>query len=273
MIVPPDLQFTQLKNGQKIAWREWGKGTPLVMLHGWSMSSAVFSEVAFALADHYRILCPDLPGHGGSDSISACSLDGSAQNILEWMHYLDLDHFHLLGWSLGGQIAIHIAAHNPAILKKMILVAGTPCFCQIDGWQHGLPETQVKVLERNLGRDYKQTLADFFRLQFADEDMSPERYRQIIAFAVCPDRLPELSVARETLKVLARSDQRASLSAVRCPTLVMHGELDRIVPVGAGGYLAAAISESSLIRLPDIGHAPFFSCPQEVVAQWHNFLQ
>jgi pimeloyl-[acyl-carrier protein] methyl ester esterase len=273
MIVLPDLQFTQLKNGQKIAWREWGKGTPLVMLHGWSMSSAVFSEVALLLADHYRLLCPDIPGHGGSDSISNCSLDGFAQSILEWLRYLDLDQFQLLGWSLGGQIAIHIATHNPAPLEKMILVAGTPCFCQIDGWQYGLPEVQVKVLDRNLSRVYEKTMSDFFYLQFIGEELSPERYRQIIAFAVCPVRLPEPFAARETLKVLGQSDQRESLADVRCPTLVMHGELDRIVPVGAGDYLAAEISESSLIRLPDIGHAPFFSRPQEVVAQWHDFLQ
>jgi len=268
----PQLKFCRLVDGSQLAWREWGSGSPVVMLHGWSMSSVVFSEVAALLADEYRLLCPDLPGHGGSDSLHSYSMGKMAAAFAQWAERLQLPDFALLGWSLGGQVALELAATCSRV-DRLLLIATTPCFCCADDWPYGLPVTQVKALHRNLDRAYEKTLGDFFNLQFADEDLPKERYRQILRFAVRAGRLPKLEEAKETLQLLGQADLRTILDKIKRPTLVMHGELDRIIPFEAGAFLAEQITDTRFHRLPKVGHAPFFSSPSTSAELWRTFLQ
>lgn len=266
------LQTCRLASGQ-LSWRETGAGRPLVLLHGWSMSSAVFAEVAPLLGENYRVLCPDLPGHGGSDPVSECNLTAFAGQLENWMRLLQLSGTALLGWSLGGQVALQLALQYPCRFSRLLLVATTPRFCQAPDWPHGLPETQLRVLDRNLGRAYEKTMGEFFNLQFIDEDLPKERYREILRFAVRPTALPEASRARETLTLLGRVDLRSALGSLELPIQILHGEADRIIPVEAGRYLAERLPNAEIHVFPGIGHAPFFSCPKESVQLWRGFLQ
>ena len=267
------LQLSVLPDGRRVAWREQGSGPSLIMLHGWSLSSVVFSEVAVFLAKHFRVLCPDLPGHGQSDRSSECSLDSFSRTISAWAKHLDITETALLGWSLGGQVAMQLTLQKRLDVKKLLLVATTPCFCRTGDWEFGLPLTQLKLLERNLGRAFEKTMADFFQLQFVGENLSQERYRQILKFVEQVGRMPEPAAVRETLAVLEITDLRDALAAIQVPTLVMHGDLDQIVPFAAGKFLAAKISTAQLCCITAVGHAPFFSCPEKSVSQWLKFLQ
>jgi len=268
----PELHYRSLHDGRKIAWRQWGEGPPLVLLHGWSMSSLVFSEVAPLLAEKYAVFCPDLPGHGGSDACDQYSLAGMAADVGEWAQQLALPPFSLLGWSLGGQLALQFALESPLQPDKVLLVATTPCFCQGDGWEHGLPLAQVKALVRNMGRCYEKTMGDFFQLQFVGEKLERQRYREIIGFAVRPGALPEKEQAKAVLEVLSQADLRSQVSQIQRPVHLLHGELDQIIPVSAGEFLAAALPYAQLQKMPDVGHAPFFSRPEQAVASWLEFL-
>jgi pimeloyl-[acyl-carrier protein] methyl ester esterase len=236
------------------------------------MSSQVFAEVAGQLADQFHILCPDLPGHGESGPATDSSLAGFATDICAWMSELSVAPAPLLGWSLGGQVALQIAAGSSRCVEKLLLVATTPCFCQADDWPHGLPKTQVRALQRNLQRAYEKTLGDFFNLQFVGENLPKDRYRQIIKFAVRKGHLPAVDAALASLRILGEADIRHHLQQIEKPTLVMHGELDRIVPVGAGEYLAAELPDARYQPFAQIGHAPFFSRPKECVDIWREFL-
>lgn len=268
----PRLQSLELLTGQRLTWRESGSGRPLILLHGWSMSSVVFTEVAEKLATDYRVLCPDLPGHGGSASLPWCDLPGISRAISEWANMIDAGGAALLGWSLGGQIAIQLAVEKQLTIEKLLLVATTPKFCISADWPHGLPVAQVRALERNMGRAYEKTLGDFFNLQFVGEQMPKERYRQILQFAVRNGSLPEPEMARAALNVLESADLRSYLKDIRLPIMVMHGALDQIIPDAAGQYLADQLSDAQFSCLSGVGHAPFFSCPELCVEQWRNFL-
>ncbi len=268
-----ELHRLQLDSGPAVCWREWGAGQPLIMLHGWSMSSAVFSEVAPLLADRYRILCPDLPAHGESEPLSECTLAAFGEAIARWAEQLNLDAPALLGWSLGGQVAQLLASQQRLPLSRLLLISTTPRFCQGPDWAHGLPQTQLRALERNLGRAYEKTLGEFFNLQFSAAELSPERYREILKFAVRSSRLPNSADSRRALQILGAEDLRTCLPAIKVPTLVMHGRSDQIIPVAAGEYLADRIADSQREFLSDVGHAPFFSRPKDCVTRWREFLQ
>lgn len=273
MAVEFSRQHLRLSAGRRACWRELGSGPPLVMLHGWSMTSAVFTEVAQLLAGRFRVLCPDLPGHGESEPLARTSLEGMAAAVHEWLSILEVKNPALLGWSLGGQVALELVLRQPRYVEKLLLVASTPCFCCKKDWPHGLPETQIKVLERNLQRAYEKTMGDFFKLQFVDEELPSDRLREILRFAVRPVGLPDPGQALSALRVLGRIDMRSQLSRVAPQTLVMHGDLDKIIPIGAGQYLAEKIPVSRFERMPNTGHSPFFSHPDDAVHIWEDFLK
>jgi len=261
----------QLPNGQRLHYRDSGCGPPLLLLHGWGMSSAVFDEVVVRLGTRVRCLCLDLPGHGGSPAAAEFTLESLAETVEALVGQLGLARPFLLGWSLGGQVAQLVASRRQVSLAGLILVATTPRFVAGPGWDHGLPELQLRALRRDLQRQYARTLGDFFQLMFTGEQQDPERFRNIVRFAAGAARLPDAETVLAGLELLQWNDLRDQL-AVESPCLVVHGEQDRIVPVAAGVYLAARIPAAELELVPAVGHAPFFSNPEQFCSRVESFL-
>ena len=255
----------RLADGRTLFWQERGNGPPLVLLHGWSLSGAAFSELA-GLLDGFRVLLPDLPGHGRSSPPSQATLPALADDLGAWLTVAVPGPVILGGWSLGGMLVLELAARPAAPIDRLLLIATTPRFTTAADWPHGLPVLQVRALRRNLERRFEATLADFFALAFADGEVDADRLRAIRAFAVRPGGLPERTAAAALLDLLGKQDQRTVLSRICFPTLVVHGLLDRVTPVAAGRALAAALPHGQLQEVAGAGHAPFWTQPQ-VVAQ------
>lgn len=263
-----------LADGRRLGYRECGSGPVLVLLHGWAMSSVVFSELSAELSRDFRVLAPDLRGHGGSDPGSGYGCSAFAADLSEWFTRLDLRHAALLGWSLGGEVALTLAAEAPLRnrLRALVLVATTPRFAAGAGWSGGLPTTQLRALARDLRRNYLKAMGDFFALQFVGETLPQERRQQILRFAVRAGRLPEPDIALAGLETLAEEDLRHLLPQLQLPTLVVHGELDRIVLPEAGRFLATTLPQARLELWPQVGHAPFISDPLRFCSLLRNFL-
>nr|NIQ96958.1 alpha/beta fold hydrolase [Desulfuromonadales bacterium]NIR34436.1 alpha/beta fold hydrolase [Desulfuromonadales bacterium]NIS42973.1 alpha/beta fold hydrolase [Desulfuromonadales bacterium] len=242
-----------------------------VLLHGWAMSSAVFSEIADLLAADFRVVAPDLRGHGWSDPGGGYELDDFTADLGEWLRILDQP-VDLFGWSFGGQVAMRLQQLEPGAVRRLGLISSTPRFAASAGWEAGLPDAQVLAMLRQIKRRYNKAMGDFFDLQFADEGMPKERYREIVDFALRQGRLPDPEVAVATLQTLRQGNLCQELPHLDCPTLVMHGEQDRICPAGAGRAMAEAIPKARLEIVSGVGHAPFLSKPQPVAACWTEFL-
>ncbi len=266
------MNFIELADGRRIAYRQAGSGPPLVLLHGWSMSSVVFTEVIESLAADYNVLVPDLRGHGASEPAEGYGFADFADDLRCWFEALELQGASLLGWSLGGQVALQAYPGLRQQIDRLILVGSTPCFCATKDWPHGLPGGQVRAMARDLGHNYAKTMSDFFALQFAGEAVERQRYRRIVEFAVRAGRLPDPQVALAALATLRCGDLRPQLEKIDCPVLVMHGGLDRIVPPGAGLFLAEHLPRAQYHLMPEVGHAPFLSQLEETVSRWRQFL-
>lgn len=258
-------------DGRSLCWYEAGEGPTLVLLHGWAMSAAAFSELAENLAADFHLLIPDLPGHGQSSPALQNDLDGLTADLCAWLEATSPGPLTLLGWSLGGMLAMQIAAQRHVPVERLVLVGTTPRFTITDNWDSGLPATQVHAMARNLGRRFEATLGDFFALTFADEEIPRERMRTIRNFAVRNSALPDPQVALDLLRYLAVQDQRKLLSQLTVPVMVLHGALDRVSPVGAGRYLAEQCLNGICVELAGVGHAPFLSDPQRVADAIREF--
>jgi pimeloyl-[acyl-carrier protein] methyl ester esterase len=168
-------------------------------------------------------------------------------------------------------IALELAARKGAPVDRLLLLSTTPRFTNSSDWPFGLPEVQVRALRRNLERRFEATLGDFFALTFADGEAGADRQRAIRSFAVRPGGLPDRAAAAALLELLATQDKRALLPAVACPTLVLHGTLDRVTPVGAGRGLAGALPHGRLHEIAGAGHAPHWTRPREVAEVIREF--
>ena len=262
----------QLADGRTLIWREAGSGPPLVLLHGWSLSGAAFAELAGHLPGG-RLLIPDLPGHGGSAPPSVVSLAALATDLAAWLAVAAPEPVTLAGWSLGGMVALELAAGAQMRVERLVLIGTTPRFTTAADWPHGLPAGQVLALRRNLRQAFAATLGGFLELAFAPGEVDAVRQRAIRSFAVGAGGLPDAATCTALLDLLAEQDQRGVLSAVHCPALVIHGSLDRVTPVGAGRALAAALPQGELHEFAGLGHAPFWTQPAAVAAVLQEFCQ
>jgi pimeloyl-[acyl-carrier protein] methyl ester esterase len=260
-------------NGRQLTWYEIGQGRPLVLLHGWSMSAVVFSEIATLLSSGFRLLIPDLPGHGGSSPALRNNLAGIADDLISWIAAIENAPVILAGWSLGGMLSLEIAHQHKLPVDRLLLIATTPRFTRCSDWSFGLPSVQVRALVRNLERRFEATLGDFFSLAFAGEKISKERLRTIRTFAVRQGSLPVPGVALGLLNMLEMQDQREILSEIQQPALVLHGDLDQITPVAAGHYLAEMLPLGGFAGFAGVGHGVFMSQPQAVVKKIREFCR
>lgn len=255
-------------DGTSLTWYEAGQGQPLVLLHGWAMSAAAFTEITDRLANGFRVLVPDLPGHGQSSPPGRKDLAGLAAILTHWLSAtLKAQPFTLAGWSLGGMLSLQMAHARELPVAKLVLIASTPKFTMDGAWNDGLPKAQVRAMIRNLNRRFEATLAEFFTLTFAGETLRADRLREIRNFAVRASVMPDRQTASALLNVLLEQDQRDMLADIRIPALILHGEIDRISPIAAGRYLADRLPSGEFVVLEGVGHAPFLSQPQVVAAR------
>ena len=263
-----------LPDGRSLVYREAGEGPPLILLHGWAMSSAVFQELLTILAGSCRVLVPDLPGHGRSDVPKVLTLSALAEDLGFWITGLNLHSFSLGGWSLGGQLALSLASSSLSLpIHRLLLIATTPCFVAGPDWPVGLPEKEVRAMGRGVRQDFLRTMERFFHLQFEAGELTRDRLREIVRFALPDGSLPEPRIALEGLEILQRTDLRSRLADIALPTLVLHGEMDLIVPAGAGCYLANQLPGARYCEFSGVGHAPFLSRPEAFCDVLSGFLK
>ncbi|MFQ5489012.1 MAG: pimeloyl-ACP methyl ester esterase BioH, partial [Gammaproteobacteria bacterium] len=233
-----------------------GSGTPLLMLHGWGMHGGIWNQAARELAgESCRTIQADLPGHGHSPPPpSGYGLEQLARACAPLLEANAI----VMGWSLGGMVAMELARQQPQQLRALILVGSTPRFTAGDQWPHGLEPAVLTSFAQTLKQHPQRALQHFLTLQLqgcAAPRPLLRRLQQILDEAP-PPRYEALA---EGLKILRHSDLLPRLAEIRCPVLIIHGEQDSVVPWGAGRALQAALPNATLQLIPGAGHAPFLS--------------
>jgi pimeloyl-[acyl-carrier protein] methyl ester esterase len=257
-------------SGQRLHVEEQGDGPPVLLIHGWAMSSAALQPLSSRLADGRRTLRYDLRGHGRSPAAGSATLADHAADLAGLLEALALEEVWVVAWSLGAQVLLRSLPAARPRLRGAVLIGATPRFTLGDGWSHGLPARQVEVLAQRFRRDPARTRARFL----GDMLAPPERDRlgaEGLAAIDAAMPLPEAGAALAGLEILATADLRAELPAVDLPVLLLHGAADPICVPDASLAMADAIPGARRIALPDTGHAPFLTRGEEVAGAILDF--
>jgi pimeloyl-[acyl-carrier protein] methyl ester esterase len=237
----------------------------VVLLHGWGFSAGLWSELAARLAPRFRAHALDLPGYGRAPACSPYTIEKLAEAVAR----IAPRRCHVVGWSLGGEIALAWARHAPRQVRRLALIGATPCFAARPGWPCATPCAVLREFGRRLAEDRPGTLARFVAAQ-AKGDARGRRFAG--ALSRSSDGAAPDGVLTAGLDALLAADLRGRLHEISQPVLVLHGARDRIVPPAAARRLARALPNARFELMRSCAHAPFLSQPGRVARALREFL-
>jgi len=245
-----------------------GTGPDLVLLHGWALHGGMWGPWLDELARHARLHVLDLPGHGRSTWPAGLrDLAGLARAVFAAVPQGAA----LLGWSLGGMVALELARQHSRHLRALVLVGTTPKFLAGPDWDPGLRPAILDGFSAGLARDYRRTVQNFLALQTRGDERALATLRLLRARLAMHGE-PDRAALAAGLGILREADLRDSLPRIALPTLVIAGEHDRLTPPEAGRALASALPAARFRLVERCGHAPFLSHPAEVLGEVTGFL-
>ena len=245
-----------------------GQGPDLVLLHGWALHGGMWGPWLDELERHARLHVVDLPGHGRSGwPVATRDLAGLARAVFPCVPRGAA----VLGWSLGGMLAMELARRHPRHLRALLLVATTPKFLAGPDWEHGLPAAVLEEFTRGLAQDYRRTVQNFLALQTRGDEHASGTLR-LLRNGLDSHGAPDQRALATGLDILRNADLRDALPRIALPALVLAGEHDRLTAPGAGLELAARLLTARFRLIERCGHAPFLSHPAAVLAEVRSFL-
>lgn len=239
--------------------------SPIVLLHGWAMRPAVWSEVEHALAATLGaaplLHTPALPGHELAAPLPAPTLAAWAEALAGELPADAPAGIVLVGWSLGAMLAMELARRHPERVAALVLIGASARFVADRHWPHGLARTVVDAFAQGFARDPQATLKRFAALQVLGDAGGRSLAR---ALAQCSALAPDADAATVAtlgerlaagLEILRTADLRSAASGLRMPCTIVHGEADALMPAGAARWLGGQIAHARLHLLPGAGHA------------------
>lgn len=214
-------------------------------IHGWATNSLVWPEELFSSKNSFKY------------NITPFS------NMLDLMKTFDMvwekqnKKLTLVGWSLGGMLALQLAAQCPNKIEKLVLIGSTPRFTSCENYNGGIPALIVKNLARKLSRKKSETQLDFYQSMFSQKEITvSQKFIQDLApifFDI------DLDALQNGLSYLQNTDLRHILPSITIPTEIIHGTEDCICLPEAAKYMASTIPYAKVTYLPDAGHVPFLT--------------
>jgi len=246
-------------NGHALAVEDGGKGPPLLLLHGFPMSSAIFSPIRPFVERAGRLVTIDLRGFGASEAPpGSYDMESLADDVVRLADHLGLARFVLGGHSMGGYVAFRVAANHRRRLSGLILIdtraaADTP---------EGVERRRASIAAITAGG--RDAFLDAFLpllVAPATRDRRPEVMELLRAIAA---GIPDHVLIGCLEGMMTRPDSRGLLAGLDLPALVIHGADDAVMPPDEARALALALPRGQVCVVADAGHTPTLEQPEVV---------
>jgi non-heme chloroperoxidase len=295
------MPYLNTRDGARLHYYDLGRGTPVVLLHGFAMPGALWLPFAMPLLHRYRFVIPDLRGFGHSHRVALsqpCLLDQHADDLADLFDRLGLRDVRLAGLSMGACTALQYhRRHGFERVHSYLHIDQSPCVRNREGWDHGLlgrdqasrltrwrilmdelrPYRKLPLAEVPvpLRRQLWQVLAEFFGYAFHARPW--QAFTGLARHELLIKRLAPTanwSIYMDCLRSYLEDDYdwRDSLRELRKPMTVMVGMQSAMYPAEGQMRILDAVPQARLVRVENCGHAVPFEAPRVFRRELRRFL-
>jgi non-heme chloroperoxidase len=272
------MSILTLKDGNTLYYKDWGTGQPIVFSHGWPLTADAWdAQMLFLGQQGYRVIAHDRRGNGrSSQPWDGNEMDTYADDLAELFEALDLKDVVMVGHSTGGgEVARYLGRHGSKRVAKAVLIGAVPPLmlktAQNPG---GLPIAVFDGLRAGVAADRSQFYKDL-TLPFYGYNRAGAKISEGVQDSFwLQGMLGSHKSQYDTIKAFSETDFTEDLKKIDIPTLVLHGDDDQIVPIGAAGLLSAKIVKNATLKVyPGYPHGMCTTHADEINADLLAFIK
>jgi len=261
----------------ELYYEDHGSGKPVVLIHGYPLSGSSWEKQVPALLDEgYRVITYDRRGFGkSSQPTEGYNYDTFAEDLHKLITQLKLQDFSLVGFSMGGgEIARYFGKYGSNGASKAVIIGGVPPFLlKTDENPEGVDASVFEGIKKAVASDRYAFFTEFFKNFYNTDLLLGKRVSEQVVQASWNIAAGASATASLACVSTWHEDFRQDVARVDVPTLVIHGDDDRIVPITAAGLRTAKlIKEAGLVVLKGGPHCITWTHAKEVNAELSSFL-
>lgn len=255
--------------GRNISYQITGRGPVLLFLHGFAESHLIWErQVHFFASTGFRVIVPDLPGFGASDVWPEITIPGFAQVVRQMLVHENIPHCAIFGHSMGGYIALSMAAQFPYLVSALGIIHSHP-FADAEERKEARQKSVSFIREHGLPLYLKQLYPGFFPSDYT------RKHPEIINILLEQSRgfSPD-GVCAALMAMANREDASNVLRSFSGPVLFVLGEKDELVPTTPQMLLQTQMpARPTVCLLKDIGHMSLFEAPDQLHSMLDSFVR